>query len=193
MLQFQHLLAVILLAFPGSEVAVAYLPARHTQALRPALHQLAMRLEILDKRELNAPLPTSAYILEGSVNLADDLRLLRARLRELRHAPSIVDSHLLPDSTYCRCLMALNRSYRETLVRRQLLDTIHADDIGATIRETDLLYRAWDLACYAACESNYLTVRRQWLEELRGLIGPTAYYSGNMPPPVPLWRIPVWE
>jgi hypothetical protein len=36
-------------------------------------------------------------------------------------------------------------------------------------------------------------VRRQALAQLLELIGPHAYYSGTLPPHVPLWRLPVYD
>jgi hypothetical protein len=39
--------------------------------------------------------------------------------------------------------------------------------------------------------TNRLTLdRRQALQELRDLVGARAFYSGQLPPHVPLWRIP---
>ena len=42
----------------------------------------------------------------------------------------------------------------------------------------------------ARCEHFYVTYRRQSLAQLRDLIGLEAFYTGRLPPHVPLWRIP---
>jgi hypothetical protein len=36
-----------------------------------------------------------------------------------------------------------------------------------------------------------LQVRGQALQELRQLVGARAYYTAQLPPHVPLWRIPI--
>ena len=43
-------------------------------------------------------------------------------------------------------------------------------------------------ARHAACEYYYVTVRRQALKKLKEMIGDQAYYSGSLPPHVPVWR-----
>ena len=52
-------------------------------------------------------------------------------------------------------------------------------------------HRVWDKVRDVHCEYHYVTYRRQALQELRELVGPRAYYTGQLPPHVPLWRIPV--
>jgi hypothetical protein len=43
----------------------------------------------------------------------------------------------------------------------------------------------------ARCDYYYVAYRRQALQQLREAIGPQAFYSGRMPPHVPLWRIAI--
>ncbi len=60
--------------------------------------------------------------------------------------------------------------------------------LRATIQETDRLYQVWDKVRDARCDYYYVTVRRTALKDLRALIGDQAYYAGDLPPCVPLWR-----
>ena len=46
----------------------------------------------------------------------------------------------------------------------------------------------WDAIRDSRCEYYYITVRRQALERVRDTIGVVAYYNGNYPPHVPVWR-----
>jgi hypothetical protein len=41
----------------------------------------------------------------------------------------------------------------------------------------------------ARCDYYYVTVRRLALKRLRELVGDEAYYAGNLPPCVPIWRL----
>jgi hypothetical protein len=67
---------------------------------------------------------------------------------------------------------------------------MHADELRTIVAETDWLYRIYDALRDARCEYFYVTYRRQALAQLRDLVGMEAYYSGQLPPHVPLWRIP---
>jgi hypothetical protein len=49
-------------------------------------------------------------------------------------------------------------------------------------------YQPWDLLEDAQAEWRDPACRLEMLEALRDLIGPEAYYTGRMPPPVPLWH-----
>jgi hypothetical protein len=63
-----------------------------------------------------------------------------------------------------------------------------ADIITQAINETQQLYHVWDAVRDARCEFYYVTVRRQALLKLRGLIGENDYYEAKLPPYVPIWR-----
>jgi hypothetical protein len=56
------------------------------------------------------------------------------------------------------------------------------------MQEADRLYQVWDTVRDARCDYYYVTVRRQALKRLRDMLGSDAYYSGVLPPHVPLWR-----
>ena len=54
--------------------------------------------------------------------------------------------------------------------------------------EADRLYQIWDLVRDNRCDYYYVTVRRQALKKLKEMIGDQAYYSGQLPPHVPVWQ-----
>jgi hypothetical protein len=60
--------------------------------------------------------------------------------------------------------------------------------VQSVLLETDRLYQVWDAVRDARCDYYYVNVRRQALERLRELVGDEAYYSGDLPPCVPLWH-----
>ena len=84
--------------------------------------------------------------------------------------------------------LAYNRAYRQHMDLRQPLELVHACEFRLALQETDRLYLIWDKVRDARCPYYYVTVRRQALKQLRELVGDDAYYSGNLPPCVPLWR-----
>ena len=64
----------------------------------------------------------------------------------------------------------------------------NAARLRVALQETDRLYQVWDKVRDARCPYYYVTVRRQALKQLRELVGEDSYYSGNLPPCVPLWH-----
>jgi hypothetical protein len=176
------LLAITLLTRPAPLTGVAD-PAGLHKALAPSLRQIAMHWQILDHRELED-------ILKDSKHFAEDLDLLQKRLEEMNGAPAVLEGERLPDREVVSNYLTLNRSYHQELTDRLTLDRVHSEEIQAALQETDQLYHIWDTVRDARCKYYYVTVRRQALRDLRDLVGNTAFYSGELPPPLPVWRIP---
>jgi hypothetical protein len=174
----EYLLALAMLTAPvdGPE---ATSPDTFT-ALAPALQALALQWEILDPREV-------PYVLAQPGHWADDLTLLRRRYQDLRGAPPLSDRMRFPEREVVSDMIAFNRAYRQNLDRRLAVETVRAWELEEAARETDYLYRVWDLVRDARCDYYEVTVRRQALQRLRDLVGAEAYYGG-LPPYVPLWR-----
>jgi hypothetical protein len=179
---YSYLFACALLATPPDLLELPE-AAKLFDTLGPDLKAIAMHLELLDPRE--------TYVLEERDQFAGDLKLLQERYRDLRAAPPLGDSLRFPDREMVGELLAFNRRYREGLDNRLNLDRVHSEDLKAALSETDFLYRVWDKVRDVHCEYHYVTYRRQALQELREMVGPRAYYTGQLPPHVPLWRIPV--
>jgi hypothetical protein len=180
MFPFQYLLAVALLTAPPDAPDPAVNPALYDN-LRPTLQNLAVEWEILDKREVR-------YVLTRPEDFASDLKLLRRRYHELVDAPPLSDCRRFPDRSTISDLLSFNRAYRQHLDNRQSVDLVRWWELREAIQETDRLYQVWDTVRDARCDYYYVTVRRQALKRLRESIGPEAYYSGCLPPHVPLWR-----
>ena len=153
--------------------------AEEWPALQACMQQLAYQWQILDPREER---------LLRQDELATDLIVLRRRYRELADAPSLYDCIRFPEKALAVECLSFNRAYRKAIEKRLPLENDQAIAIKEILRETDELYKIWDALRDARCEIYYVPVRRQALKQLRNLIGPEAYYSGQLPPHVPLWR-----
>lgn len=180
MFSYEYLLAVALLTVPPESPQPAGVAASDP-LVRLALQALAVQWEILDPREVR-------YILARPEDFAADLNLLRRRYQDLVHAPSLQDCLRFPDRASVNDLLGFNRAYRQHVDVRQPVELAHWWGLRAALQETDQLYQIWDTVRDARCEYYYVTVRRQALKRLREMIGDEAYYSGNLPPCVPLWR-----
>ncbi len=185
MFQLDTMLALALLsaapeAAPDAKALDAY---RWT---RPVLQALAVQIEILDTREVR-------YVLAHDEDFAADLALLQRRYRELGGAPALSDSLRFPDREAVNELLSFNRAYRQHIDNRQSVERANWWDHQATLQETEQLYQIWDTVRDARCEYYYVAVRRQALKKLRELLGDDDYYSGVLPPYVPLWRFQVMK
>jgi hypothetical protein len=177
---FDYLLAAALLTAPV-EAPEPNLTAEVYAKLQPVLKTLALQWEILDPREVQ-------YVLTRAEDCAADLKLLRRRYHELADAPPVHDSLRFPDRSAISDFLAFNRSYRQHIDSRQSLEPTHWWELNEALQETDRLYHIWDTVRDARCDYYYVNVRRQALKRLRELLGEQAYYSGCLPPHVPIWR-----
>jgi hypothetical protein len=180
MFQLDSLLVFALLTAPLDTPLPAGNPEQW-ERLRPKLQELAVHWEILDPREVR-------YILARPDDLVSDLNLVRRRFQALADAPTLSDCQRFPDRDAVNELLSFNRAYRQHLGLRQPMELARWWDLRTALQETDHLYQVWDNVRDARCEYYYVTVRRQALKKLREMIGEDAYYTGQMPPPVPIWR-----
>jgi hypothetical protein len=185
MCAFTSLFAFALLATPPDVMELPD-PAKLHGPLAADLQALALHLELLDPREVK-------YTLVEADAFASDLKELQGRYVKLADAPTLAECRRFPSREVAGDLLASNRAYRESLSHRLAVDAIHAEELRAALHETDQLYRVWDLVRDAHCEGYYVKYRREALQQLRELVGPHAFYSGQLPPHVPLWRIPIAE
>jgi hypothetical protein len=172
------ILAIVLLTASPSE-PVPELSGESWPTLRAAMQHLAYQWQILDPREERLLRPEE---------LSADLTVLRRRYRDLADAPSLYDCVRFPEKALAVECLSFNRAYRKAIEKRLPLEYDQADALKEILRETDELYKIWDAVRDARCEIYYVPVRRQALKQLRSLIGAEAYYSGQLPPHVPLWR-----
>jgi hypothetical protein len=180
MLPLDYILAMALLtsAAPAGDVLP---PGEGYAAARSTLQTLAVAREVLDQREMR-------YVLTRPEDFAADLKLLRRRYRELADAPPLQDCMRFPDRALINDLLAFNRAYRQHLDNRQALEQTYWWELREAVQETERLYQIWDTVRDARCDYYYVTVRRQALKKLRETVGEDAYWSGCLPPHVPVWR-----
>ena len=179
MLSFDYLLAALLVAAPADrDVAVS---PELFGTVGPAVQQLALKWEILDPREVR-------YVLTRPEDFAADLKLLQRRYHELANAPPVGDCQRFPERTVVSELLAFNRTYRQQMDARQAVELVHWWEFREAVQEADRLYQVWDNVRDARCDYYYVTVRRQALKKLRETVGEDAYWSGCLPPHVPVWR-----
>lgn len=174
------LVAVTLLTTPP-DVPEPLPAAEHWPELQAALVSLALEWEILDPRE-------TRYVFARLEDFEENLNLVRRRYRELMDAPRLAEASRLPEHRAVNELLGFNRAYRRHLDARQPMDLDRGDLLRQAIRETDTLYQVWDAVRDARCEYYYVTVRRQALKRLRCMIGSDDFFTGTLPPFVPLWR-----
>jgi hypothetical protein len=175
-------MAFTLLTSPPGAVDLKHPPPGY-DALRPVLRQLAVKMELLDPRE-------TQYVLARSEDFLVDLKLLRRRYHNLMDAPPVSECQRFPDRQTINQLLTWNRSYRRFLKVRMACDLVHPEEWRDALEETDRLYQVWDAVRDARCKYYYITVRREALKQLREMIGMPAFYRGELPPHLPVWRLP---
>jgi hypothetical protein len=179
MFPFDYLLAVALLTAPPDAPEPSVAPEVYAH-LQPTLQGLAVQWEILDQREIR-------YVLIRAEDLAADLKLLRRRYLDLIDAPPLLDCMRFPDRAMIGDLLAFNRAYRQHLETCLAAETVRWWELREALQEVDRLHHVWDTVRDARCDYYYVTVRRQALKRLREMLGEEAYYTGCLPPHVPIW------
>jgi hypothetical protein len=117
-----------------------------------------------------------------------ELCYVRRHWRALTSAPPLCDGDRLPPLPIIKQCRDFNHAYQRCLdLRRQVLLYREAELTGA-LDEARRLCCVWSLMETAACPTQSWAYRRRALLALREQLGPEAYYSGEMPPCVPLWR-----
>ncbi len=169
------ILAAVLL-YSGAEPAPEWHPV-----LAPAVQRLAVDMQLMDPRE-------TRFLMVNPGDFAGDVYLIHNRHKEIGNAPFVEEAERFPPRELVNDFISFNRSYRHDLLERLAIDAIHGGDINAALAETEQLYRIWDAVRDARCDYYYVVVRRQSLLTLRELVGPEAFYSGRLPPHVPVWR-----
>jgi hypothetical protein len=149
--------------------------------VRPVLQAVALEWELLDPRE-------TRYVMNRPEDFSGDVRLLRRRFSELHDAPPSFDCMRFPDRTLINELLKFNREYRQHLEARQATESLYWWELREGMLECDRIYQVWDMVREANCDYYYVTVRRQALKKLRENVGDPAFYSGVLPPHVPVWR-----
>lgn len=111
---------------------------------------------------------------------------LRERYAESRTFPPLSDVHLfgLPRE-HCMDARAHICVAKRGIEQGQKVGAIRDEAASALLNDLNLRYRAWDYLADCQHDSYTQVVRRNWLAELRTILGDEAYYSGHMPTPLP--------
>jgi len=182
MLSFDHALAILLLTTPLKPDDLG----PHLDVVKPALLNLAVELEILDRRE--------DQFFEGlSQDLVGDIQALQQRFRKHRCFPQLAECERFPERKLIEEFLSFNRAYRKDLVLRLEIDCQRTEELRSAIHEVDQHYLVWSLLRDARCRFYYVTARRESLGQLRDLVGAEAYYRSQLPPPVPRWHFPAMK
>ena len=177
MLSYDHALAILLLTTPLDPAELGPL----LDDVMPAFLQVAVAAEVLDVRE--------EQFFEGlSRDPAGDVRVLRQRYQNLLNAPSLAECERFLERKLIEEYLVFNRDYRKHLA--QALDWGYSEHVQMAIHDVDQCHFAWSLLRDAQCRYYYTNVRRQSLRQLRDVVGAEAFYSSQMPPPVPLAHFP---
>ena len=182
MFTYDCVLAAVLLTAPPNAYAAENLEG-WLEPLRPALVSLAVNQEILDEREV----PNR---LANAQDFAEDLELLQTRFAGLMNAPYLEECRRFPESELAGQFLTFNEAYHRDLSAQLVFDLLHADEIRSALLETEQLHRIWEALRDARNEFYYVGVRRQSLRSLRDMMGLEAFYTGQLPPQVPVWRLP---
>jgi len=174
-------LAVVLLTSPPDTLEIPNPGTLHSIAA-PVLKALALQWELLDPRETD--------YLTTSQDFVSDLKLLQGRYQELFNAPRASEVERFPGRDLVSDMMKFNRDYKKSVEERLDLDMIHGDELRTILMETDNLHKIYAAIADARCDYYYVTYRRQQLAEIRDRVGLESFYTGQLPPHVPLWRIP---
>lgn len=122
----------------------------------------------------------------------DRLLLLLAALFPLfDNRPHPTDALRFPPADVCRAMLAANREYVRFLESRLAWEPYRYWELRGVIVEAELLRDTWDWALTVAGGYPGWTPV-MGLVELRKRLAPEAYWSGSLPPCIPLERF-VWQ
>lgn len=150
--------------------------------LKDAIVNVAVERELLDTRN------ETRFMLKNWNCFQADIDMIRQRYIELKDAPFVEDARRFPNKEYINELISFNRAFKANLEEYANCHNARRDEYSLVIKETERLYLLYDVVRDAQSDYYYVTVRRTALLKLKGIIGNEAYYSGELPPHVPVWR-----
>ncbi len=152
--------------------------------LHHALVRACHDLEIIDKRE------EDSLITPYPDQLEQQIEIMRERWKELAWQPYISDTYRFPSEEWLNQQKFFNRDTYNSYEKQAAFYTEHYKNENQwytdALQAIDNSYNIYDVASKAMCEHYYVTTRRKWLIELKGMMGTDAYMSGRLPPAIPL-------
>jgi hypothetical protein len=180
MTAYKFLLASVLLS--ASPDATPLSDAHKWQAeLAPELRVIALQWQLLDPKEAKSTLASAETFWA-------ELHALQMWNQTLLNAPWVEECGRFPQKKTVGELILANRNYKSEITDRLVLAPIHKEELESVIAETEQLFKIWDALRDAHSEHYGITYRRQALHTLRDLIGAEAFYRGQLPPALPVWR-----
>lgn len=101
--------------------------------------------------------------------------------------PPVGDLNLFPPVAICKEMIVAAEVYRCHVELRKHFPSWQYWEWHAVAAEAKWCHDAWDWLHWAHTVPGTGS-KRHALGRLRDLIGPDAYYAGQMPPCVPIWR-----
>jgi hypothetical protein len=183
MLASDCLVAAVLLTCPA-DLTVPNEALTWAEVCRGSLLALALDAQVLDPQE-----PQTYFTrTEGA---AADLKALQRQFEEFAFAPLVEEALRFPKRDVVLDFLICNRAYRAELQLRALLEPARAAHFEIAMHEAEELHHIWVVVADTRWGFLSVTARRQALQQLRDLVGEQAFYSGELPPYLPVWRIPV--
>jgi hypothetical protein len=102
------------------------------------------------------------------------------------------DIYRFPDIAMCHLAMAWNTA---ELQRLEWMPYQYPElrDYRTELLECRRVWEALETARIANLPGRELNKELHYLDTLMSLIGPDNFYAGRLPPPVPVWRLPLVE
>lgn len=174
-----YIFASMLLLAPVDHIEVPP-PETRWPAISQAVQKVAVDWELLDKAECK-------YLMHELKDFNVDLKILKSRCVTLKDAPRAIEAMRFPDRIFCSGQLSFNAAYQGHMIIARDCSS-DRDTYNDIIAEAKKLHTVWDAVRDSRCDYYHVTVRREALAKLRGLIGDEAFYSGELPPCVPVWR-----
>ena len=179
----EALAAVILITSPQPLVVKeALLPSKE------AVYEAALYLEIISDFEKPA-WNLDSDLASTHATFASTITDLRYRYNYLKDFPRVEECARLPSWVVCENFLMENSTYQKSLCERQKYDVLHASELDAAIKETKALSLFWKTLHTAQTTHYTINIRRDALNRVRELSGTSAFYRGELPPHLPLWRL----
>ena len=102
--------------------------------------------------------------------------------------PAACEVNRFPPEWMIDDALTLNAEHKDWLYSEKIFHVQDWEGWEEVYTETGEIQRAWHLLRLARSDHWSENCRRGFLEQLRELIGPEAFYAGQMPPPIPYWR-----
>jgi len=101
--------------------------------------------------------------------------------------PPLSDLSRFPPPPVVSAARQFGMDYLLALKRLQTMEPARWSEIQQALEATAANQDVWDYLAYAQHHEWQDWFRQDMLELLRKRLGPTAYATGRMPPPIPLW------